>query len=62
MDLMQKNQDVAAKTDVTFGGASVNLRGIWPGKWKKVKGGQSGNLMVQVAPASATILHFSSGK
>ncbi len=59
MDLVQKNQDVAAKTGVRLGGAAVDAQGIWPGKWKKVKAGAFGNLTVQVAPASATILHFS---
>lgn len=62
MDLMQKDSDIAAKTDVMLGGAAVNSQGIWSGQWDKIKGGNSGNLMVQVAPASATILHFSAAK
>ena len=61
MQLVQTNQDVAAKTGVMLGGASVNAQGIWPGQWEKIKAGDSGNLTVQVAPASATILHFSPG-
>jgi hypothetical protein len=59
MDLVQKDQDVAAKTGVTLGGASIDPQGIWSGQWKKIEGGDSANLTVQVAPASATILHFS---
>lgn len=62
MDMVQKDHDVAAKSDVMLGGASVNPQGIWSGKWKKIKGGKSGNLTVQVTPASATILHFSPAK
>jgi hypothetical protein len=62
MDLVQKNQDVAAKTGVRLGGASIDSQGIWPGRWKKIKGGNSVNLTVQVVPASATILHFSPAK
>lgn len=59
MDLVQQNQDVAAKTGVRLGGAAIDPQGIWPGQWKKIEGGHPGNLTVQVAPASATILHFS---
>ena len=62
MDLVQKNEDVAAKTDVKLGGVSVNAKGIWSGHWKKIKGGNSSDLTVQVAAASATILHFSPAK
>ena len=61
MDLVQTNQDVAAKTGVMLGGASVDPQGIWPGRWEKIKAGDPGKLTVQVAPASATILHFSPG-
>ena len=59
MDLIQKDQDVAAKTDVMLGGASVDPQGIWTGRWKNIKGGKSGNLKIRVSPASATILRFS---
>jgi len=62
MDLVQKDQDVAAKTGVMLGGAAIDPQGIWPGQWKKIEGGDSGNLTVQVAPASAMILHFSPAK
>ena len=62
MDLVQKDQDVAAKTGVMLGGASVDPQGIWSGQWKEIKDRYSGNLTVQVAPASATILHISPAK
>ncbi len=62
MDLMQKDNDVAAKTDVTLGGAAVNSQGNWTGQWKTIKGENSGSLTVQVAPTSATLLHFSMKK
>jgi hypothetical protein len=58
MDLVQKDSDVAAKTGVMLGGAAVDSQGIWPGQWKKIENGNSGNMTVQVAPASATLLHF----
>ncbi len=58
MDLVQKNQDIAAKVDVTLGGAEITPDGLWQGEWTKVKHAKSSNLTVQVAPASATILHF----
>ncbi len=60
MDLIQKDQDVAAKTGVMLGGAVVNPQGIWSGQWKKIEDRHSGNPTFQIAPASATILHLSS--
>jgi hypothetical protein len=62
MDLVQKDQDIAAKTDVMLGGASIDPQGIWSGQWKKIEGGNSGNLIVPLSPASATILRFSPAK
>jgi hypothetical protein len=62
MDLVQKQQDIAAKTDVTLSGASVNAKGIWHGKWKKVRHASSSDLTIEVPPASAAILRFSPGK
>jgi hypothetical protein len=59
MDLVQKDHDIAAKTDVMLGGASIDSQGIWSGQWKKVEDDNSRNLTIQVAPASATILRFS---
>jgi hypothetical protein len=62
MDLVQKHTDIAAKTGVMLGGVFIDPQGTWSGRWKKIKGGKPGNLTVQVAPASATILHFSPAK
>lgn len=61
MDLVQTHQDVAAKTGVMLGGAAIDPEGTWTGQWEKIEGGDSGNLTLQVAPASATILRFSPG-
>lgn len=58
MDLVQKNADVSAKTDVMLGGSEIDPQGIWRGKWGKVRHAKSGSLTVPVAPASAAILHF----
>lgn len=58
MDLIQQNQDVAAKTGVTLGGGAVNSQGIWGGQWQSVRGGGSGGVSVTVPAASAAILHF----
>ena len=56
---MQNDEDIAAKTGVTLGGAAINHQGIWAGQWQRIKGKTSGKLTGQVAPTSATILHFS---
>jgi hypothetical protein len=62
MDLVQNDQDVAAKTGITLGGAAVDPQGIWAGQWKTIEGGNSASLTVQVLPASTAILHFSPSK
>jgi len=58
LDLVQENQDVAAKTGVTLGGASISPQGSWTGKWKKAKSDESITPTFRVESASATILHF----
>jgi hypothetical protein len=58
MDLMQQDQDVAAKTGVTLGGAAVDSQGIWQGEWKQIERSVSIPVTVQVPPASAIILHL----
>jgi hypothetical protein len=58
MDLVQTQSDVAAKTGVTLGGTDISPNGVWNGAWKKVKHGKSSSLTIEIAPASAAILHF----
>lgn len=58
MDLVQKDQDVAAKTGVTLGGAAVDSNGTWAGQWTDVTNNHSQKLTIQVAPASAAILRY----
>jgi hypothetical protein len=62
MDLTQEAEDVSAKTGVTLGGAAVDAQGIWSGQWKKIEGADSVKQIVQVPPASATILRFTTAK
>jgi hypothetical protein len=62
MDLAQSDQNIAAKTDITLGNAAIDAQGNWSGQWKQIEGGNSNALTVQVAPASAIILHFSPAK
>jgi hypothetical protein len=62
MDLTEKDQDVAAKTGIQLGGASIDSQGNWSGQWHKTEGATSGDATFQVPPASATLLHFSPAK
>jgi hypothetical protein len=62
MVLQQKHEDIAAKQDVTLGGAAVTPQGIWSGQWNKVKHRHSDSITVKVAPASATILRIAADK
>ena len=62
MDLVQKNHDVAARTDITLGGASIDTEGVWTGRWKVAETGPTQNPTIEVAPASAAIVHFAGAK
>ena len=62
MELTQGNQNIAAKTDITLGDAAIDAQGNWSGQWKQIEGSNANTLTVQVAPASAIILHFSPAK
>ena len=62
MDLAQKNNDVAAKTDITLGDAAIDAQGVWTGQWKAAETGSTQNPTILVAPTSATIVHFLSSK
>jgi hypothetical protein len=59
MELAQKNHDVAAKTGVMLGGASISPQGTWAGKWKKMRGRADAVRTVQVGAASAVIVRIS---
>jgi hypothetical protein len=59
MDLVQKQQDIAAKTGIVLGGDLINSRGLWSGGWSTNENDNSRKLKILVVPASATILHFS---
>ena len=54
----EKYQNIAAKTDLTLGGAEVNPQGIWAVQWETMKNVDSEGLAMQIAPASATILRY----
>jgi len=58
MDLRQKDHDVAAKTDVALGGASVDRDGRWLGKWQAVSGVGLGTLTLEVPASSAILVRF----
>ena len=62
MDLAQRNNDIAAQTDITLGGAPIDAQGVWAGKWGAAETGSTENPIIQVAPASATIIHFPGSK
>jgi hypothetical protein len=62
LDLEQQDNDIAAKTGVTLGGAGINSQGVWKGRWKKIKHHHANSVTVDVAATSATILHFPAGK
>jgi hypothetical protein len=62
MDLLQEDNDVAAKTGVTLGGGTIDSLGKWSGGWKTTSVGSAGNPTVVIAPASASILHIPGGQ
>jgi hypothetical protein len=62
MDLAQKDNDIAARTGISLGGAGIDPEGVWSGRWKKIKHRPPEALSVEVAATSATILHFPPGK
>jgi len=62
MDLVQENQDVAAKTGIHLGGAEVDSQGNWSGQWQNVEGQPATALTVKIKPASAAILRYTLAK
>jgi hypothetical protein len=62
MDLAQKTNDITSQTDITLGGAPVDAHGVWTGQWQAAETGSTQNPTIQVAPTSATTVHFLSSK
>jgi hypothetical protein len=62
LDLVQQNQDVAAKTGLTLGSAFIDSQGTWFGQWEKIEGTDSAKVNLKVPPASAAILRFTPSK
>ncbi len=60
MDLVQKDMDVSGKSGITLGGAEVDSQGIWTGQWKNISNKEA--RMLEVPPASATLLSFGIGE
>ncbi|MDE3066980.1 MAG: hypothetical protein KGJ60_05440 [Verrucomicrobiota bacterium] len=50
--------DVAVKTGVTLGGATIGDDGSWHGKWKAVGSSEAGRCVLKVPAASAAIVKF----
>ncbi|HEV2435288.1 MAG TPA: glycosyl hydrolase family 79 C-terminal domain-containing protein [Verrucomicrobiae bacterium] len=48
--------NLAAKSGVTLGGASIEDNGAWDGKWKPLKTGEANHCRVTVPPASAAVV------
>jgi hypothetical protein len=62
LNLVQENQDVAAKTGIHLGGAEVDAQGNWSGKWQDVESEPAAAVTFKIKPASAAILRFSPAK
>jgi hypothetical protein len=62
MDLMQGEQDIAAKINITLGGSSIDPQGIWRGNWRLVGSVSSQASTFEVDRASASILRFTPAK
>lgn len=58
LDLVQKDNDIAAMNDITLGGAPIDPRGTWAGHWTPLAVNGTGTAAVPVAPISATILRL----
>lgn len=59
MDLSQKDADVAANSEISLGKMPIDSHGRWSGQWTRLAGTVSSNLLVEIAPTSASIFHFS---
>jgi len=59
LDLKQKENDPAAKSDITLGDSRIDSQGCWSGRWMDIPSAASRKLVLEVGPASATVLRFS---
>ncbi len=57
LDLAQEHQDVAAKSGISLGGASISPQGNWAANWEKAVI-ETSKPKVRVEAASATIFRF----
>jgi hypothetical protein len=48
----------ADKTGMTLGGATISDDGSWNGTWKNVKADSNGQYLINISPATATIIKF----
>jgi len=51
--------DIATKTGVTLGGASISDAGSWRGEWMRLKADAAGQCRLTLPPASAAIVQLS---
>ncbi len=58
MDLLQQTGDIAAKSGISLGGGSIDIKGIWSGGWQPLANVSGETPAIHVAPASATLLRF----
>jgi hypothetical protein len=62
LDLIQKDDDVAAKAGMALGDSAIDPQGTWSGQWKTIKELGVEDRTVVVAPASAVIVRFARAK
>jgi hypothetical protein len=62
MYLKSPNNDVAATTGISLGGATINNTGKWEGKWTLLRSTGNRDLKIQVSTASAAIVKIGLGK
>jgi len=58
MSLIVASGDVASKTGITLGGATIDHEGHWKGNWTDLPHSGSGTFSVEISPASATIIEL----
>lgn len=61
ISLTTPNDDVAAKTGTTLGGAQIESDGSWKGKWTNLPAAMNGSLILKIPDSSANIIKFKLG-